>query len=65
MAVVDFDPIRDTIFDWINQALNNGADEDAEGVIPIIRADEDGVRPGEGQTFVEYKVLTIMYNGSS
>lgn len=59
MAItVDFEPIRETLFDWLNQALNQGAEEGAEGTIPILRAEGDSVRPEEGQGFVDYKFLT-------
>lgn len=59
MAItVDFEPIRVTIFDWLNSAVNQGAAEGAVGTIPIIRAEDDSIRPTEGQGFVEYKFLT-------
>lgn len=54
----DFEPIKTTIWDWLNQAINNGAAENADGTTRIIRAEEDGVRPTPGELFVEYKFLT-------
>jgi hypothetical protein len=58
MAVtVDFEPIKVAIYDWLNQALNDG-DDTTETAIPIIRAEDNSVRPQEGELFVEFKFLT-------
>ena len=54
----DFEPLKVAIFDWLNQAVNAGAAEGAEGTTPILRAEDDGMRPQEGVLFIEYKFLT-------
>ena len=56
--VVDFEPIQTRIWDWLNQALNQGAAENSSGAIPILRAEGDAVRPQEGIAFVDFKFLT-------
>lgn len=64
---LDFDPIRDAIWDWINKSINksgfNNATyeittyaENSTNAIPIRRAESNSVRPSGG--FVEYKFLT-------
>lgn len=63
MAVVDFEPIRNALFDWLNESINGGAAEGSSGTIPILRAEtnganEDPVRPAWPKRFVEYKFLT-------
>jgi len=56
VAKLNFDPIRDALYDWIYASINGSLAEDADGVIQVIRAEDDEVRPSEG--FVEYKFLT-------
>jgi len=58
MAItVNFDPIRDAIYDWLNLALNQGAVEGDENSVPIMRAEGDSIQP-DVDSFVEYKFLT-------
>ena len=54
----DFEPLKVAIFDWLNQAVNAGAAEGADNTTPILRAEDDSVRPQEGVLFIEYKFLT-------
>jgi len=58
---VDFDPIRDALFDWLNNSVNklpNGdlIPENSSDAIPIMRAESNYTRPDRG--FLEYKFLT-------
>ena len=54
----DFEPLKVAIFDWLNQAVNAGVAEGADNTTPILRAEDDSVRPQEGVLFIEYKFLT-------
>lgn len=64
---LDFDPVRDALFDWINQSLNktgiNGSTgavetlaENSPQAVPIFRAETNYTRPN--RSFIEYKFLT-------
>ena len=56
---IDFEPIKVTLYDWLNSAVNSG-DDTTDDAVPIIRAEAegDGPRPDEGKLFIEYKFLT-------
>ena len=64
---LNFEPVRDALFDWINKSINkasfNATTQDIETIaegstdaIPIHRAETNYVRPN--RPFVEYKFLT-------
>lgn len=53
---LNFDPIRDAIFDWLHASLNGTLEEGDANEIPVIRSEDNQVRPKTG--FVEYKFLT-------
>jgi hypothetical protein len=57
MIQVDFEPIRVAIYDWLNQAVNQGNDT-APNATPIFRAEQDTIRPKNGVLYIEYKFLT-------
>lgn len=63
MEIVDLSSYENAIFDFLNQAVNDGAAEGSAGTIPIILAEthgefEDGIRPQPGQSFIEFKFLS-------
>lgn len=53
---VNFDPIRNAIFDWLHTAVNGSLVEGDANAIPVIRAEDNELRPTSG--FIEYKFLT-------
>lgn len=58
MAItVDFEPIRETLWNWLNQAVNQGAAENSSGAFKILRAESDIIRP-QNELFFEFKFLT-------
>lgn len=57
MITLDFDPIRDALFDWIHTAVNGSLSENDANSIPVRRAEEGSVAE-DGEAYIEYKFLT-------
>ena len=60
MITLDFDPVRNALFDWINRAVNGpSVQPGVSGPIPIKRSEQGSPRKGK-EGFIEYKFLTAL-----